>query len=100
MRRYDLFRIQLRDVLVLNPDVAPGEWTCLSRVDLDANLITVEELRDFTEILIDTDECVEEECIQRIDNTRRDGAARLLKMNREMIREVLIFRDRELEIAE
>ena len=59
-------RIQLSNVLVLDPDVPPGKRSCLPGMDLDMNLTTIEELGDFTEILIDTGERIEEEFLQRI----------------------------------
>ena len=63
-------RASTGNVLILDSDVPAGKRPCLPRMNLDMNLTTLKEPGDFTEILIDADERIEEELLQRISKGR------------------------------
>ncbi len=43
----------LRDIPVLNPDVAVFEWSGFKVVNLDLHAVAIEHLRHFTKVLVD-----------------------------------------------
>ena len=68
------------------------------RVHLHMNLASVEEPRYFAEILIHTDKAREDDLLQNaVFGQRMSAPAGLLKMNRQMAGQMLIFGRGKLE---